>query len=117
MGNLNCNNCFKKKNDEATTLNFPIQLNQYSESDYEKSYRFHSNRFFASDSFDKKIIINKTLTKEESNIIKIQSTYRMYSFKKLFETSLKKYLIQNEKNFISEILSTYNTSSLSNPYI
>ena len=111
MGNLNCNNCFKKKNDEATTLNFPIQLNQYSESDYEKSYRFHSNRFFASDSFDKKIIIKNPLTEEELSVIKIQSTYRMYSFKKQFKLSLKKYLLQQEKNFSSEILSLYNTSS------
>ena len=112
MGNLNCNNCLKKKYDDETTINFPFQQNNYSENDYEQLFKLKSNKFFSTDSsFDKKIIINKTLTKEESNIIKIQSTYRMYSFKKKFELSLKKYLIQKEKNFISEILSLYNTSS------
>ena len=108
MGNLNCNNCLKKKFEDETTINFPIQQNQYFESNYDNSYRLQSNRFFSSDSsFDKKNIYSE----EELNIIKIQSTYRMYSFKKKFELSLKKYLIQKEKNFISEILSLYNTSS------
>ena len=105
MGNGQCN-CFRKRFDFETTVNFPTENN--------------TNSNFNNDYFQKEILKSpktnnsiserseKVLKYNNKLIIKIQSVYRMYSFKKKYEKSLKKYLIQKENLFISDILSSFN---------
>ena len=105
MGNGQCN-CFRKRFDFETTVNFPTENN--------------TNSNFNNDYFQKEILkspktiislserTEKVIKYNNKLIIKIQSVYRMYSFKKKYEKSLKKYLIQKESLFISDILSSFN---------
>ena len=120
MGNDHKCNCFKRKIDDDTTLIFPTQ-NYTNSRNYNKSKNlnfqtettiFKSPRHFSSETNNH--LITPGLKIEEkpniNSIIKIQSTFRMYSFKKIFKTSLKKYLLQKENSYITEIKSSYKTS-------
>ena len=120
MGNDHKCNCFKRKIDDDTTLIFPTQ-NYTNSRNYNKSKNlnfqtettiFKSPRHFSSETNNH--LITPGLKIEEkpniNSIIKIQSTFRMYSFKKLFKTSLKKYLLQKENSFIEDIKSSFKVS-------
>ncbi len=89
-----------------TTLNFPSENNINSH---------FNNDSFQKESLKSPISINSLSERTEKFqkynnklIIKIQSIYRMCSFKKKYEKSLKKYLLQKESLFISDILSSFN---------
>ena len=124
MGNEQKCNCFKRKIDEDTTLTFPTQ-NYTNARNYNKSNNnnfqtettiFKSPRFISTETNDN--LTTPGLKKEEKPnitlIIKIQSTFRMFSFKKLFTTSLKKYLRQKENSFIKDIEQSYKISEYDN---
>ena len=122
MGNQNQCNCFRNL-DEEPTLKFPTQkfknarnYNIKKENDYlqTETSLFKSPRYFSTETNENIMQTPREKQIEDYDInaiIKIQSTFRMYSFIKLYKTSLKKYLIQKENSLISDILNSYNTSA------
>ena len=117
MGNQNQCNCFRNLEEEPT-LKFPTQkfknarnYNIKKENDYlqTETSLFKSPRYFSTETNENIMQTPREKQIEDYDInaiIKIQSTFRMYSFIKLYKTSLKKYLIPKENSLISDILTS-----------